>query len=82
MMALVETTFLVLLGALPAQESGLDPRPYQPFFRRYCSDCHLEGTAKGGLDLAEEGLPLVPNRIRDTAKFLQASDSSICVAQD
>jgi len=34
------------------QEAGRDPRPYRPFFRRYCSDCHLEGTAKGGLDLA------------------------------
>jgi hypothetical protein len=59
-MALVETIFLVLLDALPAQESGLDPRPYQPCFRRYCSDCHLEGTAKGGLDLAQ-----VPTDLHD-----------------
>src|SRR5579863_4429296 len=60
MMALVEAIFPVLLGALPAQESGLDPRPYQPFFLRYCSDCHLEGAGKGGLDLAQ-----VPTDLHD-----------------
>jgi hypothetical protein len=52
MMALVGAAFLFLLGALTPQDPGLDPRPYQPFFRRSCSDCHLEGMAKGGLDLA------------------------------
>ena len=52
--------FLFLLGALSPQDPGLDPRPYQPFFRRSCSDCHLEGAAKGGLDLAQ-----VPTDLRD-----------------
>src|SRR5436190_5924256 len=59
-MILVGAAFLVLLGALAPQDPGFDPRPHQPFFRRYCSDCHLEGTAKGGLDLAT-----VPTDLRD-----------------
>ena len=51
---------LFLWGALTSQDPGLDPRPYEPFFRRFCADCHLEGTAKGGLDLAQ-----VPTDLRD-----------------
>jgi hypothetical protein len=50
-MVFLGRVFVLLLGANSPQDPGLDPRPYQPFFRRYCSDCHLEGTAKGGLDL-------------------------------
>src|SRR5258706_14580278 len=59
-MALGEAAFLFCLGALSPQDPGLDPRPYQPFFLRSCSDCHLEGVAKGGLDLAA-----VPTDLRD-----------------
>jgi hypothetical protein len=54
-MSLVGPAFLAVLGVLSLQaappDSTLDPRPFQPFFQKYCSDCHLEGTAKGGLDL-------------------------------
>src|SRR5579863_2542072 len=52
MMVSVGAALSFLLGALSLQEPGLDPRPYQPFFQKYCSACHLEGPAKGGLDLA------------------------------
>ena len=45
----------VFLAALSlqaaAQESSLDPRPFKPFFTKYCADCHLGGASKGGLDL-------------------------------
>ena len=53
-MNLTGRAFLILLGcssAAVAQETRLDPRPLQPFFRAYCADCHSEGTSKGGLDL-------------------------------
>jgi mono/diheme cytochrome c family protein len=54
-MLFVGPAFLAVLGAFSLQvappDSTLDTRPYQAFFRNYCSDCHLEGTAKGGLDL-------------------------------
>jgi hypothetical protein len=44
--------FLALfsLQASP-QDSRLDPRPFKPYFRKYCADCHLDGASKGGLDL-------------------------------
>src|SRR5580765_7716608 len=55
-MSLVGPAFLALLGAFSLQaappDSALDPKPFQSFFRKYCADCHLEGTSKGGLDLA------------------------------
>src|SRR5689334_1956467 len=51
-MSIMGAAILALLGNLSLQDSRLDPRPLQPFFQKYCSDCHLDGTAKGGLDLA------------------------------
>ena len=44
---------VVVALSLPAgaQETRLDPRPLQPFFRKYCADCHLDGTTKGNFDL-------------------------------
>jgi hypothetical protein len=51
-MTFVGPAFLALLGAFSVQDSGFDSKPLQPYFRKYCADCHLEGTAKGGLDLA------------------------------
>jgi hypothetical protein len=38
-----------VLAALLLQE--FDPRPLQPFLKAHCADCHMDGTAKGGLDL-------------------------------
>lgn len=55
-MSLMGPAFLAFLGALSVQaaadDTRLDPRPLQPFLRKYCADCHLEGASKGGLDLA------------------------------
>jgi hypothetical protein len=52
-MTLVGAAFLAILGtvSLQAQDSRLDPRPFKPYFAKYCADCHLGGAAKGGLDL-------------------------------
>lgn len=38
-----------MLAAILLQD--FDPRPLQPFLRKHCADCHLDGSAKGGLDL-------------------------------
>jgi hypothetical protein len=38
-----------LLAVLLLQE--FDPRPLQPFLKAHCADCHMDGSAKGGLDL-------------------------------
>jgi hypothetical protein len=46
----------VLLGAF--QDGALDPRPLRPFLQKHCGDCHMEGTAKGGLDLDQAPLDL------------------------
>ena len=55
-MGFVGPAIIALLGAFSLQAAGqdsrLDPRPFQPYFQEYCSDCHLQGSAKGGLDLA------------------------------
>jgi mono/diheme cytochrome c family protein len=42
---------LSAFSAAAAQDTRLDPGPLEPFFRKYCSDCHMEGASKGGLDL-------------------------------
>lgn len=63
-MSLVGPAFLAILGAFSLQvspaDSKLDARPYQPFFQKYCADCHMEGTSKGGLDLGT-----LPNDLHD-----------------
>jgi len=60
----VGQAFLAMLGVCsfqaPPSDAAIDSRPYQPYFRKYCGDCHLEGTAKGGLDLG-----MLPTDLRD-----------------
>lgn len=36
--------------------------PLKPFFIKYCSDCHSDGTAEGGLDLSAIGADLSDER--------------------
>ena len=38
-----------MLAALLLQD--FDPRPLQPFLKKHCADCHMDGASKGGLDL-------------------------------
>lgn len=55
-MSVVGAAFLVFLGTFSLQaagrDAGLDAAAFQPYFRKYCADCHLDGSSKGGLDLA------------------------------
>ncbi|MBV8879303.1 MAG: DUF1592 domain-containing protein, partial [Planctomycetaceae bacterium] len=57
-MILVGPAFLVVLGAFSLQAAP--PESTQTFFRNHCADCHLDGSAKGGLDLGA-----LPTDLRD-----------------